>query len=89
MFARGWFPVVAIKSPDVARLFTQNLSGAGLEQALVRRGITHVYFETNMPVPSDYPLQPKEFVAHLRRRAPMMRADGFEMYALESSENRK
>ncbi len=86
---RGWFPVVAIKSPDVARLFTQNLSGAGLEKALVRRGITHVYFETKMPVPSDYPLQPLGFVAYLRGRSPVMRADGFEMYALAGSKDRK
>jgi hypothetical protein len=77
---RGWFPIIAIESPEMAHLFMQNLSGPDLENALAKRGITHIYFETKTPVPLDFPLQPSALIERLRNRSPMMTSDGFEMY---------
>lgn len=82
--SKGWFPTTVIESPEMARLFARRLSGPELERALAGRGITHVYFESRTPVPAKFPLRPDELVAHLRGRPPVMRADGFEMYALRS-----
>ncbi len=78
----GWRPVVAVEDPAIAPLFARGGEGAALEEALRARGITHVYFESRIPVPEKFPIQPQAFVEHLRRRAPLWRAEGFEMYAL-------
>ena len=85
---RGWLPAVAIESPALTNLFLRGLGGPEMESALLRRGITHVYFES-LPVPTGFPLDVEPLASHLRNRLPLWRENGFEIYALFSRKKRK
>ncbi|MFP6871790.1 MAG: hypothetical protein VCE91_21110 [Nitrospinota bacterium] len=85
---RGWLPAVAIESPALTNLFLRRLGGPEMERALLRKGITHVNYES-LPVPTGFPLDVEPLASHLRNRPPLWREDGIEIYALFSSERRK
>ena len=80
---RGWLPVVAIESPALTALFLRESDGPKVERALLRMGITHVYFGSPL-VPPGFPLDARPFASHLRKRPPLWRESGIEMYALSS-----
>jgi hypothetical protein len=78
----GWNPVVAFQSPSFVQLFTQEKSGAQVEESLAKKGITHFYFETN-PEEIEFSAYYERLVAHLRLRGPLWRMAGYEMYAIK------
>lgn len=80
--------MVAIEDPELAALFAREKDPAGLESALAARGLTHLYFESATRVPAGFPLDPAPLATHLRRRTPLWREGGFEMYALEAPARR-
>jgi hypothetical protein len=80
---RGWLPVVAIESPALTALFLRESDGPKVERALLKMGITHVYFGSPL-VPPGFPLDARPFASHLRKRPPLWRESGIEMYALSS-----
>jgi hypothetical protein len=63
-------------------LFTQEKSGAQVEESLAKKGITHFYFETN-PEEIEFSAYYERLVAHLRLRGPLWRMAGYEMYAIK------
>ncbi|MDP6367770.1 MAG: hypothetical protein QF787_16790, partial [Nitrospinota bacterium] len=81
--SEGWRPVIAAESPEMMRLFRRGPSGVVVERELRRRGITHVYFEWPPPQMPNFPFDPGPLTAHLRRRAPLLRVAGYEMYSLK------
>ena len=80
--SRGWFPVVAVESPELMGLFLRGGSGPDLEKELEGRGFTHVYFASVHPGPPGIPASADALIASLRKSSPLWRESGFEMYAL-------
>jgi hypothetical protein len=80
--SKGWFPVVAVESPELMRLL---LRGGNLEKELESRGFTHVYFAAKHSGPQGVPASADALISSLRKSPPLWREGGYEMYALGRS----
>ena len=80
--SKGWFPVVAVESPELRGLFLRGGSGPDLEKELKGRGFTHIYFASVHPDLPGIPAAADALIASLRKSSPLWRESGFEIYAL-------